>query len=108
MHTQSAPKKQIPRPLLSDGHKVSKIMVMQRYSITFSWSQLVQSGTQEVSQLAAGDSILMPLNAASCIASDSAACDGDTWHMATLRLFIDVQRLSNAPIVSGGVVVLLP
>lgn len=63
--------------------------------------QLGHSGTRETSQLAPGDSLLMPLNAARCVASDSAACDGAEWHLATLRILIDLQRLSNAPIVSA-------
>ena len=74
----------------------------------YTWLQLVETGNQEVSQLAAGDSILMPLNAAICVASDSAACNGDTWHMATLRLFIDIQRLSNAPVIAAAGVTEMP
>lgn len=62
--------------------------------------QLEQAGFQDTTQLAPGDSLLMPLNAARCVALDSAACDGNEWHLATLRLFIDLQRLSNAPVVS--------
>lgn len=55
----------------------------------------------ETSQLSPGDSLLMPLNAARCVASTSTACGSDEWHLATLRLLIDIKRLGNAPIVSG-------